>query len=396
MNGFHCWGIGNSFEMFFTLSSGKLFALFDGCLRLFDPLTGAWALEALTHPIQKVDEEKKEIQNDTEGSSDEDSQHAGTTSPWTDCAGMITWNSCTYIAICDRQKFAHCFVKRIQTWEKIFSLKLEKTPTCVEFCIDEASSSLSFYAADKFGDVYQFENILSSRNHALPSPILGHLSILTSMTILPEFILTADRDGKIRISHRKRPYLIDQFCLEHRVYIAAFDLASTGGSSNYLEICSVDGDGNIRLWGWNVTSFDGLAEDSQEFIDRRGVSRVSILARHKLIDPSLSSDDIAIRIIGMKRFADSIWLIAEDSLNFYRLDIVRNSQSDDDSASFEFKHISQSPLKAQPVELFKFENEIYAVLIDGNIASLSGSNTLPPFSSPISEKRLSHLSRDFY
>ncbi|MEQ2292791.1 hypothetical protein AMECASPLE_026476 [Ameca splendens] len=68
--------------------------------------------------------------------------------------------------------------------------------------------------ADKSGDVYSFSVVEPQREGELK---MGHLSMLLAVTISPDdqYIITADRDEKIRVSHHKSPYNIQSYCLGH-------------------------------------------------------------------------------------------------------------------------------------------------------------------------------------
>nr|XP_008508724.1 PREDICTED: tRNA (guanine-N(7)-)-methyltransferase non-catalytic subunit WDR4 isoform X3 [Equus przewalskii] len=68
--------------------------------------------------------------------------------------------------------------------------------------------------ADKSGDVYSFSVL---EPHGCGKLELGHLSMLLDVAVSPDdlFILTADRDEKIRVSWAAAPHSIEAFCLGH-------------------------------------------------------------------------------------------------------------------------------------------------------------------------------------
>jgi hypothetical protein len=51
-------------------------------------------------------------------------------------------------------------------------------------------------------------------------PLLGHLSLLTDFTVTSALILTMDRDEKIRLSHRRYPFIVMDYLLGHTAYIS--------------------------------------------------------------------------------------------------------------------------------------------------------------------------------
>ena len=59
-----------------------------------------------------------------------------------------------------------------------------------------------------------------------------------------KFIITCDRDEKIRISHYPNAYNIHNFCLGHTDFVTSISLYQ----DNYL--ISGSGDGTLRLWNY--------------------------------------------------------------------------------------------------------------------------------------------------
>ncbi|KAL3842232.1 hypothetical protein ACJMK2_020271 [Sinanodonta woodiana] len=78
--------------------------------------------------------------------------------------------------------------------------------------------------------------------------VLGHLSILLDLALTPDdkFIVTCDRDEKVRISHYPNAYNIHAFCLGHTDFVRHIMYLS---KSNCL--LSGSGDGTIRSWDLN-------------------------------------------------------------------------------------------------------------------------------------------------
>ncbi|XP_059825012.1 tRNA (guanine-N(7)-)-methyltransferase non-catalytic subunit wdr4 isoform X1 [Hypanus sabinus] len=97
--------------------------------------------------------------------------------------------------------------------------------------------------ADKSGDVYSF----SIQDPQRPGQLqLGHLSMLLAVVVSPEdrFVITADRDEKIRVSLLEQPYTIEAFCLGHHEFVSELCIPP-----NHPQLLlSGSGDGTIRLW----------------------------------------------------------------------------------------------------------------------------------------------------
>ncbi|XP_054831020.1 tRNA (guanine-N(7)-)-methyltransferase non-catalytic subunit WDR4 isoform X2 [Eublepharis macularius] len=75
---------------------------------------------------------------------------------------------------------------------------------------------------------------------------LGHLSLLLDVALSPDdqYILTADRDEKIRVSLTRAPHNIVSFCLGHREFVSQIFVIP-----NYPDLLlSASGDCTLRLW----------------------------------------------------------------------------------------------------------------------------------------------------
>ncbi|XP_074550381.1 tRNA (guanine-N(7)-)-methyltransferase non-catalytic subunit wdr4 [Halichoeres trimaculatus] len=110
-------------------------------------------------------------------------------------------------------------------------------------------------AADKSGDVYSFSVTETQKEGELK---MGHLSMLLAVAVSPnnKFLITADRDEKIRVSHLKSPHNIQSFCLGHQQFVSA--LLIPAAHPHWL--LSGSGDGTLKLWefesGRNLQSCD--------------------------------------------------------------------------------------------------------------------------------------------
>ncbi|XP_029386291.1 tRNA (guanine-N(7)-)-methyltransferase non-catalytic subunit wdr4 isoform X2 [Echeneis naucrates] len=114
---------------------------------------------------------------------------------------------------------------------------------CTSLVFTQAEDEL--LVADKSGDVYSFSVEEPQREGELK---MGHLSMLLAVTMSPDnrYIITADRDEKIRVSHLKSPYNIQSFCLGHKQFVSALLVPSA--QPHYL--LSGSGDGTLMLWDY--------------------------------------------------------------------------------------------------------------------------------------------------
>ena len=81
--------------------------------------------------------------------------------------------------------------------------------------------------SDKSGDVFQF--VIESEEKE-GKCILGHLSMLLDIKLSKcgKFIITCDRDEKIRVSHFPNAYNIHNFCLGHSDFVTCLDMFNDG------------------------------------------------------------------------------------------------------------------------------------------------------------------------
>ncbi|XP_068771136.1 tRNA (guanine-N(7)-)-methyltransferase non-catalytic subunit WDR4 isoform X2 [Struthio camelus] len=97
--------------------------------------------------------------------------------------------------------------------------------------------------ADKSGDVYSYSITEPQTEGKLE---LGHLSLLLDVALSPDdrYILTADRDEKIRVSLAKAPHNIISYCLGHKEFVSKIFVIP-----NYPDLLlSASGDCTVRLW----------------------------------------------------------------------------------------------------------------------------------------------------
>uniref|UniRef100_D3TPB1 26S proteasome regulatory complex ATPase RPT4 n=1 Tax=Glossina morsitans morsitans TaxID=37546 RepID=D3TPB1_GLOMM len=114
--------------------------------------------------------------------------------------------------------------------------------------LTRASSSLVFskngkrlLVTDKTGDCYEYD---CEDMEAKPKLLLGHLSIVYDVlwSADEKYIITCDRDDKIRVSHYPNTHDIHGYCLGHKEFVSAL------GFLNNDILISVSGDKSLRLW----------------------------------------------------------------------------------------------------------------------------------------------------
>lgn len=116
--------------------------------------------------------------------------------------------------------------------------------------------------ADKTGDVTLY-NVQSETSDVL----LGHLSMLLDVKLSDcgKFVVTCDRDEKIRVSRFPNAYNVESYCLGHREFVTNVEVF--GGL-----LVSASGDGTVRFWDFLKGVQLGVI-DTNEQVDDKGLVR---------------------------------------------------------------------------------------------------------------------------
>ncbi|XP_076975114.1 tRNA (guanine-N(7)-)-methyltransferase non-catalytic subunit WDR4 isoform X2 [Tamandua tetradactyla] len=143
----------------------------------------------------------------------------------------------SYFALTDDSKRLILF--HTKPWQCLSVRSVVRRCTALTFTASEEK----VLVADKSGDVYSFSVL---EPHGAGTLELGHLSMLLDVAVSPDdhFILTADRDEKIRVSWAAAPHSIESFCLGHAEFVSRIFVVP-----NHPELLlSSSGDGTLRLW----------------------------------------------------------------------------------------------------------------------------------------------------
>lgn len=140
------------------------------------------------------------------------------------------------------------------------SSKLEKLELLSVRNMARASSAITFsndsnslFVCDKSGDCYLYD----CNNVFLPGKwILGHFSIVLDVIFTPnqKYIITCDRDEKIRITNFPDTHEIQCYCLGHEEFVSSISLLYNNNdnynnnSDDYL--LSLSGDKTIKIWNY--------------------------------------------------------------------------------------------------------------------------------------------------
>lgn len=110
-------------------------------------------------------------------------------------------------------------------------------------------SSSSVLVCDKTGDCYQFD--VEEGSQAAGKLVLGHLSIVYDIIFPPgeKFIITSDRDEKIRVTNYPKSYEIENYCLGHKEYVSSIKLLP-GLEESDTKLLSLSGDESLKVWDY--------------------------------------------------------------------------------------------------------------------------------------------------
>lgn len=140
------------------------------------------------------------------------------------------------LAICPSSKALVIFNVNNWTVNKIFLL--ERKAKQIIFTGNEQKLIVN----NRSGDVFMFD--LSMVNYSKGQFLLGHNSIILDMMFDPNenFLITCDRDEKIRVTNFPNCYNIQSYCLQHTEFVSCIAFLTT------RLMLSGGGDGTIRLW----------------------------------------------------------------------------------------------------------------------------------------------------
>jgi len=88
------------------------------------------------------------------------------------------------------------------------------------------------------------------------------------------FVVTSDRDEKIRVSHFPDAYNIQEFCLGHKSFVTKLLIPN---HQPHL-LVSGAGDGTLKLWNYN----EGILLSTLELIEGNVVSSLSYCIKNRI------------------------------------------------------------------------------------------------------------------
>jgi len=209
-------------------------------------------IKEIPKPLKEESGAENEVSKDIK---ENDTTKSGTDQLKINCSNV---SSCgKFLVLCDDYK--QISVWTLPNLSLIYQQNLVRKASKVIFTPD----SKHILVADKNGDVYKFETDAVSEGQLL----LGHLSMLLDIVIdsSGKYVLTADRDEKIRVSKFPNSYNIHNYCLGHTEFVTSICLL---GEDLLL---SGSGDGTVKVWkyleGRELCSHDVFKDVEMEVQD---------------------------------------------------------------------------------------------------------------------------------
>lgn len=130
-------------------------------------------------------------------------------------------------------------LRETRSWSLISERNIERRPSKIIF----TPKSDYVILTDKTGDVYSYAITNPSEKGKF---LLGHVSVILDVLVTPDekFLITCDRDEKIRVSHYPNTYNICSFCLGHTEYVIKIIML------NSETLVSASGDGTLKFWNY--------------------------------------------------------------------------------------------------------------------------------------------------
>ncbi|XP_046463302.1 tRNA (guanine-N(7)-)-methyltransferase non-catalytic subunit WDR4-like [Daphnia pulex] len=164
----------------------------------------------------------------------------------------------SFLAVCTSDK--NLTVWKLSSMDVLKQWKAARKVSSLTF----NSDSSQLLVADKAGDCFTYSLNEPTGQGKL---ILGHLSMLLAVVVSSDnkFVITSERDEKIRVSCLPNAYNIHSYCLGHTEFITSLAFIQ----NNLL--LSGSGDGTLRVWDYldgKMLHTETLKETSDEEMEK--------------------------------------------------------------------------------------------------------------------------------
>lgn len=151
-------------------------------------------------------------------------------------------NCAKYMTACDSNNFLHLWKYERNSWNHQSERSLMRK--CQKIIFTNSGSEI--IVADRGGDVFVYSVTDSKKEGKF---LLGHISLVIDIAISSEdsYLLTCDRDGKIRVSCYPNCYTIHSYCLGHEEFVSSAQSLKLSDEC----ILTSSGDGSLKVWDFN-------------------------------------------------------------------------------------------------------------------------------------------------
>lgn len=205
--------------------------------------------------------------------------------------------------------------------------------------------------ADKAGDAYLFSTSCPMKTGTL---ILGHLSMLLDILITQDmkYILTTDRDEKIRVSMFPNCYNIVSYCLGHAKFVT--NISELPHRKNVLISCG--GDGIFKLWDYMLGS-ELMSVNFCDKIPKCDIEKFNRDLRDCHYDESV--DILPVKNLKVAYLSKIESLIV---ISFYSSKILLVYRiSDDDNTQLKANYLESITMEAEPVECLLYKQDLWVL-----------------------------------
>lgn len=219
------------------------------------------------------------------------------------------------------------------------TLTLPRSASKIRFDI----SSTKLLVADKTGDVLIFEILKEDKG----TKILGHLSLLLNIlqTNDGKFIITSDRDEKIRVSCYPNAYNIQTFCLGHKEFVMHIELLPD--LPEYLT--SASGDGLIKVWNYTNGKLHYTIDTYNDIKNNNDLKQDFCKLMN---EEGIEINCLPIVNYAITKLSDSFSLIAVTVHSYMKI-LIYNLKYD--NKQFNHSLVSELPFENYPISI-KFHN----------------------------------------
>lgn len=251
-----------------------------------------------------------------------------------------------YFAVCTNRK-QMCLYENADSPRLLSNRTLARAASRMRF-----SPNNDVVVADKAGDVYLFSTGSPLEAGAL---ILGHLSMLLDVLITHDtrYILTTDRDEKIRVSRFPNCYNITSYCLGHEKFVT--NISELPHDESVLLSCG--GDGTLNLWDYER----GVELQSVNFRDKipeQDIEKFNRDLRDYHYDESV--DILPVKHLRVSRLGKSESLIV---ISFYSSEVLLTYViASKEDTRLQVNYLNSITTEAEPIECLLHKRELWVLM----------------------------------